>query len=147
MNDNDFCPYAYAAVGQRHYEAHPGHYTKRISMIGGLCGNTFQAPFMFEGHCDTKTFEAYIEQVLVPTLKDGMVVIIDNASFHKSLKIKQLIEDAKCQLIFLPPYSPDLNPIEHYWHKIKTMIRKIMRDTKSALDDAMASALKSASIT
>lgn len=71
-----------------------------------------------------------------------MTVIIDNASFHKSTKVKQLIEDAECQLIFLPPYSPDLNPIEHYWHKIKTVIRKIMRDTGDVLGDAMSTALK-----
>ena len=142
MNDNDFCPYAYCKIGKRYYEAHPGHYTKRISMIGGLCSRKFQAPFMFEGHCNTATFEVYIEQVLVPTLTAGMTVVIDNASFHKSLKIRELIENAGCQLIFLPPYSPDLNPIEHYWHKIKTMIRKKMRDTKVMLSEAMASTLK-----
>lgn len=100
---------------------------------------------MFEGHCNTATFEVYLEKVLVPSLAPGMTVIIDNASFHKSAKIKQLIEDAKCKLLFLPPYSPDLNPIEHCWHKIKTTIRKIMRDTKCILDDAMASALKTIS--
>lgn len=142
MNDNDFYPYAYSLVGQRSYESKPGHYTKRISMIGALSGKQFYAPFMFEGHCNTATFEIYIEKVLVPTLKPGMIVIIDNASFHKSAKVKLLIERAECQLIFLPPYSPDLNPIEHYWHKIKTVIRKIMRDTGDVLADAMSAALK-----
>ena len=146
MNDNDFCPYAYSLIGHRHYEAHPGHYTKRISMIGGICNKKFQAPFMFEGHCNTATFEAYIEKVLALSLKPGMTVIIDNASFHKSAKIKKLIGDAGCELIFLPPYSPDLNPIEHYWHKIKTAIRKLMRDAKCVLDDAMASTLKKISM-
>ena len=82
MNDNDFCPYAYSAIGTRHYEARPGHYTKRISMIGGLCNKNSMAPFMFEGHCNTTVFELYVEQVLLPKLKMGMVVVIDNASFQ-----------------------------------------------------------------
>lgn len=142
MNDNDFYSYAYSPIGTRHYESKPGHYSKRISMIGGLCGKQFQAPFMFEGHCNTVTFETYVEKVLVSSLKPGMSVVIDNASFHKSAKIKKMIEDAGCQLIFLPPYSPDLNPIEHYWHKIKTKIRKLMRDAKETLNQAMEITLK-----
>jgi transposase len=146
MNDNDFYPYAYSKIGTRHYESQPGHYTKRISMIGGLCDKQFQAPFMFEGHCNTAIFEAYIEEVLVPALKPGMSVVIDNASFHKSAKIKKLIDDAECNLIFLPPYSPDLNPIEHWWHKIKTEIRKVMRNAKEKLDEAMTATLKSMAI-
>ena len=142
MNDNDFYAYAYSVIGKRYYEAHPGHYTKRISMIGGLCNKKFMAPFMFEGHCNTAVFEVYVEEVLVPTLKTGMVVVIDNASFHKSTKIKNLIENAGAKLMYLPPYSPDLNPIENYWHKIKTVIRKMMRDTKMMLDEAMGNVLK-----
>lgn len=142
MNDNDFYAYAYSAEGKRYYEAHPGHYKKRISMIGGLCRQQFQSAFMFEGHCNTAVFELYIEKVLVPDLAAGMIVVIDNASFHKSAKIKKLIEEAGCRLIYLPPYSPDLNPIEHYWHKLKTIIRKIMRDTKDTLEIAMEMALK-----
>lgn len=141
MNNNDFYPYAYSGKGQRHYEAHPGHYTKRISMIGGLCKDQFQAPFMFEGHCNTAMFEAYVQQVLIPTLSAGMTVVLDNASFHKSEKFKESINKAGCKVLYLPPYSPDLNPIEHYWHKIKTIIRKKMRDAKIALDLAMGNTL------
>ncbi len=146
MNDNDFCPYAYSAIGKRHYEAHPGHYTKRLSMIAGLCAKKLMAPFMFEGHCNTTVFELYVEHILAPSLEVGMVVVIDNASFHKSKKIKQLIEDAGAKLIFLPPYSPDLNPIEKWWHKIKTAIRKLMRDMDMVLDQAMENVLKNMSV-
>lgn len=146
MNDNDFCPYAYSTVGKRYYEAHPGHYTKRISMIGGWRDKFFMAPFIFQGHCNTSVFELYVEKILAPTLKAPMVVVIDNASFHKSLKIKTLIEHTGAKLIFLPPYSPDLNPIEHYWHKIKTLIRKKMRDAGQALEDAMEHVLNTLSI-
>jgi len=66
-----------------------------------------------------------VERVLVPSLKPGMVLVIDNASFHKSKKIIDLVESVGCGVIFLPPYSPDLNPIEHYWAAIKSTIRKI----------------------
>lgn len=141
MNDNDFYAYAYSPIGNRHYESHPGHYKKRISMIGGLCNNQFQAPFMFEGHCNATVFELYLEKILIPTLTPGKIVIVDNASFHKSIKIKFLIESIGCELIYLPPYSPDLNPIEHSWHQIKTAIRKCMRDMKLSLQDAMENIL------
>ena len=115
-------------------------------MIAGLCERQFQAPFMFEGHCNTAVFELYVEKVLAPSLTSGMVVVIDNASFHRSAKIKTLIEDVGCRLLYLPPYSPDLNPIEHCWHKLKTVIRKTMRDTKAMLEEAMALALKDLSV-
>ena len=104
------------------------------------------APFMFEGHCNTTVFELYVKHILAPTLEVGMVVVIDNASFHKSKKIRQLIEDVGAKLIFLPPYSPDLNPIEKWWHKIKTAIRKIMRDTNVVLEQAMGNILKNMSV-
>ncbi len=81
---------------------------------------------VFTGYCDSKVFEAYIEHCLLPLLEKGQVIVIDNASFHKSIKAKKLIENAGCFLKFLPPYSPDLNPIEHYWFKVKNYIRKLL---------------------
>ena len=146
MNDNDFYPYAYSAIGKRYYEAHPGHYKKRISMIGGLCNHNFMAPFMFQGHCNTEVFEEYLEKILIPQLTKGMIVVIDNASFHKTAKIKKLMQAAGIKLIYLPPYSPDLNPIEHYWHKIKNSIRKLMRNSKLLLENAMEKTLKDMAI-
>lgn len=146
MNDNDFYPYAYSAIGKRHYEAHSGHYTKRISMIGGLHNGKFIAPFMFQGHCNLEVFECYLEKILVPILQKGMTLIIDNASFHKSSKIKELIERASAKILYLPPYSPDFNPIEHYWHKIKNAIRKVRRNTEISLENTMENILKELSI-
>ncbi len=143
MNDNDFYPYEYSEIGKRHYETHPGHYTKRISMIGGLCNEKLLASFMFEGHCNHVVFELYVEKILVPILPVGITVIVDNASFHRSEKARKLIEEAGGKLMYLPPYSPDLNPIEHYWHKIKTAIRKVMRNSKFGLQKAMENVLKS----
>ena len=80
----------------------------------------------FKGTCNTELFNAWIEQVLLPELKPGQVVILDNAAFHKSPKTKELIESAGCKLLFLPPYSPDLNPIETFWANLKAKIKSII---------------------
>ena len=146
MNDNEYYPYAYSKKGQRYYEAHPGHRSKRLSMIGAWCNRRFIAPFMFEGHCNTKLFEIYLAKILIPQLKPGSNVIMDNASFHKSQNIQNLIKNAKCQLLYLPPYSPDFNPIEKFWNKAKNVIKKKMRKAAQSLDDAMLEALNRLSI-
>ena len=91
MNDNDFYPYAYSTIGERYYETQPGHYKKKISGIGGLCNQHFMGPFMFQGHCNTEVFEHYLEKILLPQLTKEKIVVIDNASFHKSAKIKNSI--------------------------------------------------------
>src|SRR5262245_16273928 len=96
------------------------------------------APFIFEGYCTTALFEAYVEHCLVPVLQPGQIVLYDNASFHQSAKAHQLIEAAGCTCKFLPPYSPDLNPIEHCWFPLKQSIRKQLplhnRDLHKAID-------------
>ena len=80
---------------------------------------------LFEGSCDIKVFEAYVEQILITHLKPGQIVVMDNVSFHKTAKVSTLIESVGCKILFLPTYSPDLNPIEHHWFKIKHNIKKI----------------------
>ncbi len=92
---------------------------------------------MFEGYSNSAVYEIYVEYVLAPALKPGMVVIIDNASFHKSEKIIELIKAVKCRIIFLPPYSPDFNPIEHHWTAIKNGIRKAAEDIKDFYEAAI----------
>ncbi|MBX9742546.1 MAG: transposase [Chthoniobacterales bacterium] len=79
---------------------------------------------MFEGSCNRSLFETYVEKVLVPVLQPGQTVIMDNATFHKGHRVAEIIKKAACELIFLPPYSPDFNPIEHYWFRIKHRIRQ-----------------------
>ncbi len=96
----------------------------RYNIIAALNKNELFAPFIFEGYLNKIIYEIYLERVLVPSLKPGMVLVIDNASFHKSKKITNLVESVGCKVIFLPAYSPDLNPIEHYWAAIKSTIRK-----------------------
>jgi transposase len=91
---------------------------------------------VYKGTCDTKLFNLWVEDFLVPVLKPGQVVILDNATFHKSIKTKKLIEDADCTLLFLPPYSPDYNPIETFWANFKTKIKNIIHGF-SKLSDAI----------
>lgn len=98
----------------------------RLSIISALNQNTLQATFFFDGHCDRDVFEIYIERVLLPTLKKGQTVILDNASFHKGGKIEKLIHSAGCEIEYLLPYSPDFNPIEHHWFSLKNSIKKYL---------------------
>ncbi|BET39669.1 hypothetical protein SAP269_22580 (plasmid) [Spiroplasma ixodetis] len=85
-----------------------------------------KALWAFEGHCNSKIFESYVKNILITVLKLGQIIVLDNATFHKSKLTQQLIENAGCKLLFLPPYSPNLNPIEHFWFAIKHNIRKIL---------------------
>lgn len=93
-------------------------------MIAALNNKQLKAPMTFEGHCNTEFFEAWVTQELIPILKKGQIVILDNASFHKSRAVEKAITDASCELLYLPSYSPDLNDIEHEWFPIKNKVRK-----------------------
>ena len=100
-----------------------GKYYERTNIIGGYVNNKSIAPMVFNGSCNTKLFEAWVEQFLIKELKPGQFVVMDNASFHKSQKTRELIDSVGCKLIFLPPYSPDLNPIEKFWANMKRWIK------------------------
>ena len=100
-----------------------GKYYERINIICGLCDSKSVAPFVFNGNCNTELFENWVEQFLIKELRPGQIVVMDNATFHKSQKTKDLIESVGCRVIFLPPYSPDLNPIEVFWANMKRWIR------------------------
>ncbi len=102
----------------------------RYNITAALNLNLLFAPFLFEGYSNAIVYETYVERILAPALKPGMVVVIDNARFHKSKKIIALIEAVNCKIIFLPPYSPDFNPIEHHWAAIKNAIRKAAENAK-----------------
>jgi len=124
IDDNEVPIKGWAPLGQRFFAKKRGIRKTRYNITAALNQGKLFAPFIFEGYSNVSVYETYVEQVLVPNLKSGMVVIIDNARFHKSAKVVQLIESAKCRVIFLPPYSPDLNPIEHFWSAMKTKIRR-----------------------
>ena len=89
------------------------------------------ATMCYKGTCNAQLFNTWIAKCLVPELKQGQVVVLDNASFHKSENTKKLIENAGCKINFLPPYSPDLNPIETFWANLKAKIKKNVQEFKS----------------
>jgi transposase len=118
VDESGFAPtvprrYAYAPKGQRVYGLRSGHRRPRTSLIAARIGKTFAAPLLFEGPCNTSLFNAWLEQQPCPLLHDAHVVVMDNVPFHKSAKTQALITSTGATLLFLPPYSPDLNPIEH----------------------------------
>jgi transposase len=119
--------YARAPRGQKVYAEISGKKRERVSVIGALLNGTFIAPFTFQGGCNSDVFNTWLEGVLLPTLPKGTFLVMDNAAFHKSAKTKELIEKFGCHLLFLPTYSPDLNPIEHWWHKIKSILRPLIQ--------------------
>lgn len=102
------------------------------------------APFTIEGACNRVVFETWLETCLLPLLKPGQVVVLDNATFHKGGRIAPLIEQASCQLLYLPPYSPDLNKIERCWSWLKSRIRKQLQQF-DCLRDAMEHVLRASS--
>jgi transposase len=124
IDNNEEYAYGWGPKGQRVYGLKLGRASKRVSMIGALNRRKIVAPFVFEGYCNTELFYAYLRKFLRKTLKAGQTVIMDNASFHKSPKVLRLIKQAKCNLLYLPPYSPDFNPIEKKWFPLKNNIRK-----------------------
>lgn len=94
-------------------------------MIAALNNGKIIAPAIFDGYCDGDVFVTYVKEILVKQLKKGQVLVLDNVSFHKSDLVKKAVEAVGAKVLFLPAYSPDLNPIEHFWFKIKNSIRKV----------------------
>ena len=141
LDNRLYRPYARAPRGVKVYAKVYGRKTQRVSMIGGWLKDKFIAPLSFMGGCNKEVFNAYLEQVLLPELSKGTTIILDNAAFHKSVRTKEIVEQAGCYLKFLPPYSPDLNPIEHCWHTIKSMLRPILQDTYDNLQQILDHAL------
>lgn len=94
---------------------------KLCNLIGGYLDNNLIAPHIFYSSCNTDVFNDWLKDHLLPKLNPGTTIVLDNASFHKSGETKRLIEDAKCHLLFLPPYSPHLNPIEKLWGNMKRL--------------------------
>ena len=91
-----------------------------------MVANKIVAPLCYQGTCDAKLFNLWLKDFLLPSLGPGYTLVMDNAAFHKSGETKDIIEGAGCHLLFLPPYSPDLNPIEKCWANLKAIIKKII---------------------
>ncbi len=122
-----------APRGERCRAAIPHGHWKTTTFVAGLRLTGMTAPMVLDGPMNGPAFLAYIEQVLVPTLKPGDIVIMDNLAPHKAAGVRKAIEDAKAKLFLLPPYSPDLNPIENAFAKLKALLRKAAERTIDGL--------------
>jgi transposase len=114
----------------------------RESFIAAKRGSQILAPLCYSGTCNTKLFNVWLRDFLLPELKPGQLVILDNASFHKSHQSRKLVEQAGCKVLFLPPYSPDLNPIEVFWANFKKLVRSKLEQIQSLVQAIDASFLE-----
>lgn len=129
--------YGRAPRGQRLIAAVPHGHWKTSTVVAALRCDRISATGVFDGAINGASFLAFVEQVLVPTLKRGDVVIMDNLGSHKVAGVREAIEAAGASLLFLPPYSPDLNPIEMAFAKLKSLLRSRAIRTVAALWDAL----------
>lgn len=130
-----------APRGQRLVDKTPHGHWKTTTLIAALGITGMRCSTVVDGAVNGDVFEAFVEQVLVPELRSGDVVILDNLSSHKRRRVVRLIESAGARLVFLPPYSPDLNPIELIFAKIKQSLRSLACRTRESLWNAMQSVL------
>jgi len=128
--------------GNRLFAHVPGGHWSTTTMLAALRISGPTAPMVIHGPVDTEVFRAYTRDVLVPTLNPGDIVVLDNLSAHKAPDIRVSIENVGAELWYLPPYSPDLNPIELMWSKIKAYLRTAAARTEEALYTAIAHALQ-----
>lgn len=133
--------YARAPRGERARGKAPKNWGKNVSLICAIDSGGVKPSMSVEGAVDGKAFESYVEHLLARKLKRGQIVVMDNLSVHKSKRVKRLIEEAGCELVFLPPYSPDFNPIEEAFSKLKAILRKAGARTREALVEATGRAL------
>jgi len=122
-----------APRGQRLVASVPHGHWKTSTFVAALCSDGITAPCVLDGAMNGEFFRAYVEQFLAPTLKTGDIVIMDNLSSHKIAGVEQAITARGAQLLYLPPYSPDLNPIEPAFAKLKALLRKAAERTVDAL--------------
>ena len=115
----------WAPKGERLVDKVPHGRWKTATFLAALRNDRIEAPCLFDGPINGERFHAYVEQFLVPTLKPGDVVILDNLGSHKGKAVRRAIRDVGARLVFLPKYSPDLNPIEQVFAKFKTLLRKV----------------------
>lgn len=129
--------YGRARGDRRVRGAVPAGRWERLTVLGGLTLGGLTACLAVEGATDRAVMRAFVRHALVPTLRPGQVVVLDNLSAHKDAEVRRLIEAAGCTLLFLPPYSPDLNPIEPAWSKLKALLRSAGARTVEALHAAL----------
>jgi transposase len=133
--------YAWAKKGQRAYCSVPRNRGPNTTLLSSMSVEGMGPSLAVEGSTNREVFETYVERVLAPTLRPGQVVVMDNLTAHKGGRVKELIEEHGCELLYLPPYSPDLNPIEEAFSKVKRIVRKAESRMREALVEAMGTAI------
>lgn len=128
--------YGRAFGGKRLHEAVPGKTWDTTTIISSIRYDGSVAPMTIDGPIDSEVFKMYLSEILCPTLSNGDMVIMDNLPTHKVSGVTELIEKAGAEVLYLPPYSPDYNPIEKMWSKIKSTLRRIKARSKMELSEA-----------
>ena len=137
--------YGRAAPGERAPGSVPQNWGDNVSMISALASDGLRATMTVPGAVDGEVFLIYVREVLCPALTGGDIVVMDNLGAHKVAGVREAIEAAGARLEYLPPYSPDLNPIEKCWSKVKTALRAAAARTREALDEAISGAIDAVS--
>jgi transposase len=139
--------YAWSPKGERAHCSAPRNWGKNITLLSSMTLSGMGPSLAVEGATTRAVFEAYVEKALAPSLHPGQVVVMDNLKAHKGEGVRELIEKRGCELVFLPPYSPDFNPIEQAFSKVKGMLRGAEARTCEALIEAMGRALSAVTAT
>ena len=134
--------YGRAPKGERVREAVPQGHWKGLTILGALSTKGVQASMTIEAATDMDVFSTFVQHVLSPTLRPGQVVVMDNLPAHKQRKVRRLLAAHQCRLWYLPAYSPDLNPIELAWSKLKTVLRAAKARLGSVLEQAVGDGLR-----
>jgi transposase len=138
--------YAWSRRGLRAHAKAPRNWGKNVTLLASITHRGLGPCLAVEGSTTREVFEAYLEHVLAPTLGAGQMVVMDNLSAHKGGRVKEIIESKGCELVYLPPYSPDFNPIEQAFSKVKGLLRKTQARTREALIEAMGRALDAVTV-
>ena len=133
--------YAWSRRGERAPGRVPRNWGKNVTLLASMSAEGMGRCLAVEGAMTRAVFEAYLEQVLVPTLRSGQMIVMDNLSAHKGGRVREILEGVGCEVLYLPPYSPDLNPIEQAFSKVKGLLRRAEARTREALVEAMGQAL------
>lgn len=135
--------YGWAPHDQRATGRAPRNHGKNTTLVAALTPDGLQEPWLLvEGAMNTETFEWYIREQLAPRLRPGQVVILDNLSVHKAASIREALAERQCEVLFLPPYSPDFTPIEQAFSKLKAILRGLGARTQDALQEAVRLAVE-----
>ena len=133
--------YAWSMRGERARCSVPRNRGPNTTLLASMTAEGMGPCLAVEGSTNAVVFETYVEKMLAPTLQPGQIVVMDNLPAHKGERVRELVESAGCELLYLPPYSPDFNPIEEAFSKVKGLLRKAEARSREALVEAMGKAL------